>query len=171
MLCQKCNAKQATCHYRSSTNGKTEELHLCQECYQEIGFPSNEVFEGLPDFGPSSFFPVFFGQPAAPRVQQKTCPLCGGTFDEIARSAKVGCGKCYSVFSDQLAPFLSRLHGGARHAGSAPESAGKEIALKQRLSNLKNEMQAAINAQNFERAAELRDQLKDIEAGENEVGS
>lgn len=95
------------------------------------------------------------------------CPTCGISEEEVARSGRVGCADCYREFAALLAPYIRRIHGPAAHAGRVPAQVAASPA--RRRAALEREMKDAIAAQNFERAAEIRDELKALEGGaENE---
>ena len=74
----------------------------------------------------------------------------------------MGCADCYKVFYDKLKPSLSRIHGRAIHAGKTGASFTESSALEYRITELKEQMQAAVNSQNFEEAAKLRDEIRDL---------
>jgi protein arginine kinase activator len=115
-----------------------------------------------------SFLSDFFGgstglKVAAPGI---TCPLCGSTASDISRTGKVGCAQCYDTFADMLTPYIKRIHGNTEHTGKIPSDAGAEIKTKRQLVQLKEELKKAIENQEFEKAAELRDRIKDIEGSD-----
>ena len=99
-----------------------------------------------------------FGEAAHPQAiptggDQVRCSGCGSTFQDIAATGRAGCAKCYDTFYDQLLPSLQRLHGKTRHAGKLPASAGIEA----------KSLSLAIEKQEFEKAAALRDEIKALE--------
>ena len=90
-------------------------------------------------------------------------------FDDIAQSGKVGCDKCYETFLEQLLPSLQRMHGRSRHAGKIPNQIVIEESTEDKIAELQNQMQKAIETQDFELAAKLRDQIKELkEDADNE---
>ena len=86
------------------------------------------------------------------------------------RSGKIGCADCYETFYDKLLPLLERLHGKTNHVGKIPNSF-EEIAKEENTQNetekLKAELDEAVKAQNYEKAAELRDRIKELESEGN----
>ncbi len=106
-----------------------------------------------------SRFPVEYSLQAA-RETALTCDACGLTYDEFLRTGKLGCTRCYQVFSEQLKPLLLRVHGRNQHAGRVPPGREKERELEQCLSGLRAQMDKAVNDENFEQAAVLRDEIK-----------
>jgi protein arginine kinase activator len=152
-------------HYRQVINGKSSEAHLCPSCAAELGY--NTVFQwGPPNFGfgLDSFLSNMFGPVSAvgPAVST-TCPLCGATSGDISRTGRVGCAECYNVFSSMLSPFISRIHGNTSHTGRIPESIGGKIRYRKKIDSLRAKLQEAVEKQEFERAAELRDEIRKLE--------
>jgi protein arginine kinase activator len=165
MLCQNCGKHEAEYHYKSNVNGTVTEQHLCSECAKKLGY-SVPIFGGTDSFL-GSFLSDFFGgstglKTMAPGI---TCPLCGSSASDISRSGKVGCAQCYDTFSDMLTPYIKRIHGSTEHTGKIPSDAGAEIKSKRQLVQLREELKKAIENQEFEKAAELRDKIKELEGG------
>lgn len=159
MLCEKCKKNTATYHYKQNINGQLTELHLCSACAAEsahelIGI--NEPFGGI-----ASLLTGALRSHAEPMRQ--VCSLCGATSAEIARSAYAGCPECYRTFSRMFAPYIAKLHGHVTHRGRTPLNAGgnapKVNETEKQLEKLKKELEEAIHAENFEKAAVLRDQI------------
>ena len=170
MLCQNCSKEQATTHIKRVVNGEATEQHLCAACAKKLGFDS--FFD---DFSLSipNIFAGFFGDAplALSGRQSERCATCGSSFEEIVRTGMVGCADCYETFYEKLLPSIQRIHGRARHAGKTPPqvvaaeqtAAPKEDAAptrEQQIEALQKQMQQAIDSQNFEQAAVLRDNIK-----------
>ena len=158
MLCQKCKKNEATAHYTEIINGKRQEMYLCSECAAKQNM---NVFGDLP----SLFGSMFFGEPKHRRLATgsvRSCPKCGMTLEEIADSGMLGCAECYNAFSEELAPYLTRIHGRATHVGRIPKSAGGELKLRSELNEARESLKKAIDAQEFEQAAKLRDRIKEL---------
>ena len=94
----------------------------------------------------------------------KVCETCGQTAEQLAATGRVGCARCYQTFAGLLEPAIVRLHGRAAHTGRVPASMGSEVAQRRRLSELKDALRAAIEAEEFERAAQLRDDIRHTES-------
>jgi len=171
MLCQKCGKNEASFHYKTNINDNITELHLCAECAGENG--ESELFtHELGDYFGSMLSDFFAGTNAlaSPRRKIARCSLCGASARDISESGKAGCARCYDVFSDILQPYVHRIHGNAFHEGKIPAAEGRELRAKREIENLRSELRKAIDEQEFEKAAELRDRIKDMEkeAGGNE---
>lgn len=177
MLCQKCKKNNASVYYKENINGKVTEYSLCPECAAELEkngiIKLEKPFERLGDsmFDFSPLFSGFLGGldralggSSAASKEPKKCPLCGSTFNDIARSGHIGCPECYVTFEDELAATINQLHGSAKPTGRIPKRFGEKQNREQEIAKLKAEMKTAIETQEFERAAELRDKLKALEA-------
>ncbi|MDL2287763.1 UvrB/UvrC motif-containing protein [Oscillospiraceae bacterium OttesenSCG-928-F05] len=167
MLCQNCQKNEATRHYKSTVNGGTQEAHLCAECARELGYET--MFKGFGSdmgFGLDSLLAHMFGeQKTGPaKVAQAACPLCGVTAADISQSGRVGCGECYQTFAPLLTPYIKRIHGNTSHTGRLPGAAGEAIQRRRTLEAMRTELQDAIVKQEFEKAAELRDKIRAMEA-------
>ncbi len=97
------------------------------------------------------------------RKKTKRCNFCGASFDEIAKSGKVGCAHCYEEFYDELLPSIRRIHGRTNHTGKLARRAGTEVRVRNEITKCKYELEQAIKTQEFEKAAELRDKIKELE--------
>lgn len=169
MLCQNCGKYEATTHVKRIVNGEATEAHLCSDCAKMLGY--EDVFGGFGNiFG--SFLGSFLGDTGVSTLSARTlqCEKCGSTFNDIVESGKIGCAKCYETFYEKLLPSLQRIHGKTRHEGKIPN----KIAIngdnkKMQIEKLEEELKAAVDAQNYETAATLRDRIKEIkEGGKNE---
>ena len=148
--CQNCG-KPATYFIKTNINGNIQTTALCAECAanQEQGFKVQH-FDDLSDF----FSPFFFGTGnAIPEI--KRCPTCGASFRQICDNSKYGCADCYSTFRGESEASLKKLHGGLVHKGKTPKSAPKN-----ELESLRVLLADAVAAENYEKAAELRDRIK-----------
>ena len=169
MLCQSCGQNTANTHIKSILNGELTEHHLCAKCAVEMGY--NSLFDGM---SMSSLIGSFLTGKSMPNLPAETemvrCDVCGSAFRDIARTGKVGCAHCYTLYRDQLLPTVQRIHGNTNHAGKMPASMGARAALMSEIQSLKRTLQEAVAAQEFEKAAILRDQIqeKEKEAAEHE---
>lgn len=157
MLCQNCKKYDATIHLKRIINGETAEIHLCHYCAKSLGvsagFPSV-----LPSFGITE---ALFGN-VQRRNSSVRCENCGFSFDDIVETGKPGCPECYRVFGDKLAPVIRKIHGRTSYNGKIPGGAGEEILREHKIDILREKLNEAIDEQNFERAAQLRDEIRKI---------
>lgn len=156
MLCQSCEKRSADMHIKTILNGELKEMHLCSDCAVKLGYSS---FMGF------NFDKLFGSLMEGTGFQQmnKRCPDCGSEFNDIVRTGKVGCASCYTTFYHELLPSIQRIHGRTHHTGKLANSAGTEVKIKNEISKCRNELQQAIKDQEFERAAELRDKIRELE--------
>ncbi len=160
MLCDICGKKEATVHLTEIINDKVTKLHLCEDCARDKGAEMEEHF-GLSDLlaGLSDM-----GAPLEPEaVETIKCSNCGFTYQDFRKIGRLGCGECYESFKKQLAPLLKRIHGSDRHVGKIPLRIGKTAKDTKTLQELKMNMEKAIQMEEFEEAAKLRDKIREFE--------
>lgn len=171
MLCQNCKKREATVHLTEIVNNTKNEIHLCEECAQAKGVAIKAQIEGLD-------IPEFFGQLAESGSKQLAkkevagqgarCSNCGLSFEDFRQGGKFGCPQCFASFRDSLLGLLDRIHGSTQHRGKLPRRASRRISHQKEIMELKEELKNAVSQEAYERAAELRDKLRKLEAG---VGS
>ena len=163
MICQNCKKNEATTHIKRIINGETAEYRLCKNCAISLGFS-----DSFSDFGInlSELFGGFLGDISVSSLSSRVlrCEKCGSSFEDIAKSGKIGCADCYSLFYDKLLPSIQRIHGKTRHEGKIAKSAGESLKREREISSLKQDLSKAIEEQNFEEAARLRDKIRETEA-------
>ncbi|MEH7887260.1 UvrB/UvrC motif-containing protein [Bacillus sp. JJ1609] len=171
MICQECNQRPATLHFTNSLNGEKTELHLCERCAQEKGemfmmnngpgFSINSLLAGLLNMQPG------FTEEKKEAFQVEEilqCPQCSMTFPQFVKVGRFGCATCYDAFRDQLTPIIRRLHSGNyTHNGKIPKRIGGDIHLRKTIDDLKLTLKNLISEEEFEKAAETRDQIRDLE--------
>jgi protein arginine kinase activator len=166
MQCMKCKKNEASYYFKQNINGKVTESALCHECAHEAN--QNAAPKQI-SFNP---FSGFFGinAPQARRAAEtvKRCTLCGSGFTDLLKSGKIGCAKCYEVFNDELAATIAKLHGQTTHIGRAPLEHRAKNDRRIRERKLKAELRKAIEAQDFEKAATLRDEINKDETNKQD---
>lgn len=175
MLCEKCKVNSATVHYRYSENGNVTELHLCAECAKNEGVMTNNgsaaagfmsqggIFE---DFFGKSPFSTLFGSSLLSKpmsVKQRVCPGCGLSESELRSSGKLGCAQCYTTFMDVVDLMLKKMHLSCEYKGKVPEGAPESMSLANKIEKLKSDMQTAVENQEYEEAAKIRDAIRQLE--------
>ena len=165
-LCARCG-KPATVYYKETVNGRTREMHLCAACAAKEGVGKD--FTHLPGFFDDDFFaplPLFSGLFAAPAAEQSArCPRCGKTARQIREDGKFGCSQCYESFGKDLdlAPFVGRGYRGGALTEKEPDKAEKAESREEKLLRLREELKKVLAAEEYEKAAALRDEIRALE--------
>lgn len=148
MLCEKCGKRPATVMYTQIINGHKESLNICSECASK-----ESIFD---NFGSLLSF-------AQPTVQKTlSCPVCKTTLAQFTRSGRMGCGECYNTFRTQAKEILRKIHGTTQHIKDTESVPAKE---KSEEEILREELNKAIEIEDFEQAAILRDKIRLIKEG------
>jgi len=92
-----------------------------------------------------------------------TCEVCGLTFAEFREHGVLGCRHDYDVFEEPLGALLERAHQGGEHVGKVPRHVGRDQKRQNTILRLRAELRGAIAAEDYERAASLRDRIKELE--------
>ena len=158
MLCCICKEKPATVHLTDIKGDKMQKVDLCEECAKNKGV--NDSTFALAD--------MLLGLGASQEIEQAAggaeikCPQCGFTQADFKKSGRLGCAECYKTFADGLEGLLKSMHKGTRHAGKVPEGLRQTRDLSDRLNALQQRLAKAIREENFEQAAALRDEIKQM---------
>lgn len=176
-LCQACSQREAKIHFTELKNGKKTEMHLCEQCAQEknmvMAFPSllSTLVKG--------------GDKAADNESvPSVCPDCGLAYADFKAKGRLGCPQCYDAFAPVLIPLLEKVHNSSTHRGRRPAErpeppevvqepepvAGEDGTNEARTppeptphdeeALLRQDLADAIDAEDYERAAELRDRIR-----------
>ncbi len=168
MKCDLCD-KPATVHEVIVKGGVKKEVHLCQEHADEAGMPAVSMPQPLNKM--LTHFVIAQGQGAASKAKaarKLVCAGCGLTFARFRQDGTLGCPQCYTAFEKQLAPLIGRSQAGAtHHSGKVPHRGGGSIDREAQVRALLRELDSAVAAEQFERAAEVRDRLKSLESQPN----
>lgn len=172
MMCEECQMRPATVHITKIVNNEKTQMHLCEECakHKHISFSTGLGFDDAAGFSVAKLLSSFFESPEKSPlsdVEKLKCNRCGLTFQDFSQTGSFGCSKCYNTFQGQMNPLLRRIHGKTYHVGKVPRRTGGQLRIKQEINQLKRELQEAINAEEYERAAVLRDKIKEKEQMEN----
>ncbi len=158
MMCEACGQKPATVHLTQMVNNAVKKMHLCESCAAEHGLDVN---------GAISITDVLLGLGGArdeAEQADKACPHCRMRLEDFRKSSRLGCQHCYEAFAAELEPLLDAMHRGAQHIGKQPAGAGPGAApAAASLLELRQELQAAVQAENYEAAARIRDRIRDLE--------
>ena len=156
MKCHHCDS-QATVHLTQIINGQMHKMDLCEGCAQEKGVtnPDNLSIGNLLDENPSKVDAA---------TASMTCESCGTTHQDFKKGGRLGCEACYHVFRPVLEPLLDGMHAGVKHLGKVPSRSVKKKSDVDSEELLSKELKKAVEEENYEKAAELRDRLKKLQA-------
>lgn len=176
MLCQNCGKDEANVSYTQIINGVKKEMHLCENCYHELGLQSLD-FNMPIDF--SSFLGEFLNGyeqeelfPIITKSNILKCNKCNMSYDEFLNTGKFGCDNCYEAFQEKIQPLLNRIHGSTKYLGRKAkenklefikEETKKEISAQNKIQKLKEQLKQYIQEEKYEEAAKIRDEIKIIE--------
>lgn len=163
MQCQICDKKEAIVHHTKVVNNEMQVQHLCHGCALDQGIDASAPQASAPLVD----FLAQIGKGIADDPATGGCPSCGMTQAQLKQLGRLGCAECYSHFDQHLRNLLRRLHGGTHHVGkvsTGPDS--DELDRKAQLQSLRRSLQRAVEAEDFEHAAALRDQIRRLETTE-----
>jgi protein arginine kinase activator len=163
MKCDACGLRDALIHVRQMQKNGLQELHLCEECAQERGFIREEdsemsVGDLLAGLLEGAASPSGADAPAS-------CPRCGLAAAEFRKRGRAGCADCYEAFSADVRRILAQMAPRPRHAGKLPREAAQPVADGESRDELAAELRAAVEGEDYERAAQLRDRIRDLDGG------
>jgi len=135
-----------------------QKVNLCDACSKEKGVQDPTGF-ALAD--------LLLGIGAAEEIEKggptQKCPVCGFTQADFKKTGRLGCSTCYLTFAEGLGALLKAMHKGTDHLGKVPEHAQRAAQLNDRMRNLSESLKKAVADENYETAASLRDQIKQLE--------
>ena len=162
-LCERCKKAKATFHLTNiERSGDKVERHLCDKCAAEEGLLQggkatvdlNELLENF----------IADSKAGSAELSSLICEHCGISYVEFRNQGLLGCANDYEVFKEQIGRLLERTHDGAtHHTGKAPKSTGVVQKPQQDIRRLKRQLDEALAAEDYERAAKLRDRIRGLE--------
>ncbi len=165
MQCDICGKKKATVHLTEIVDEQMSEMHLCEDCAKEKSVQMEQQFgladllAGLTDFGK---------QVKSVEAVKIECSNCGMNYDDFRKFGRLGCSECYPAFREQLGTLLKKIHGSNRHHGKAPIKMSAVVKEKmETIEELRYQLQQAIENESFEKAAEIRDKIRELEQQKN----
>jgi len=166
MKCEKCNASNAVIHFTQVREGKVVSYNLCQDCAEKLGMKGAK-FDSInqPAFAPEAKSEVLneLAQDTGDGGRD-VCPFCRSTMDDIKSSGRLGCSQCYFAFENQVDVLLRRIQGSSFHVGRRTARPDSQAFTDQMLvRELKKKLTDAVKREDYERAAQLRDEIQNIE--------
>jgi len=162
-ICDQCGEADAVVHLTQIVNNEMTTSHLCEKCAAVRGVESGEEPMNVPLTG---FLAQLTDSPSAedPPDAMGPCSFCGLTFANFRGAGRLGCPHCYTTYESYLRGLLRRVHGSTQHVGKVylpPDPAASD--LEKQVEVLRHKLQRAVAAEDFERAAGIRDKIRDLE--------
>jgi protein arginine kinase activator len=156
MLCCICKDKDAKVHLTQIVGDKMQKVDLCDDCAKQ---------KGVNDPAGFSLADLLLGLGASQEIAQGTnadvkCPHCGFTQADFKKAGRLGCSECYVTFAEGLEGLLKTMHKGTKHIGKVPQSLQQSRDLSEKLKNLQKKLDKAVAEEDFEQAAQVRDEIK-----------
>ncbi|MGC1481308.1 MAG: UvrB/UvrC motif-containing protein [Chthoniobacterales bacterium] len=158
MQCDVCGEKEATVFLTQIVEGKMQKVNLCDACSKakDVDDPTGFALADL-----------LHGLGAAEQIEQSPstikCPVCGFTQADFKKTGRLGCSACYDTFAEGLMGMLGNMHKGTEHSGKVPAGRARARSINTRMRGLKSDLEKAVAEEHYEEAAELRDQIRQIE--------
>lgn len=161
MTCDNCGKDGAVVHLTHIEKNEMTTRHLCEACAADQGVEMGATGGSAPL---TEFLAQIGKGLGGGASAESACPACGLTLADLRRTGRMGCAACYSHFDQHLRGLLRRLHGGTQHVGkvlaaSEPSDGDRDT----RLLRLRRSLERAVEAEDFEHAASLRDQIRRLE--------
>jgi len=154
LRCEICKKRRATVHLTDLVaEGEKRELHLCEECAEKKGVAIRAQETTVAD--------ILTKQRS--QFAKVTCPACGVSYGDFLTSGRLGCGNDYNVFNKALTPFLEKVQGSSQHTGKVPSRVGEDVVKTNELIRLRQELRQAVEREEYEKAAEVRDRIQSLE--------
>ena len=160
MICSVCQKNEAKVHVTQIVDDKMQTVDLCEECSKAKGVTDPKTF---------SLADLLLGLGAtqeatevraAAKTGETACPGCGLTQSDFKKTGRFGCPQCYPTFSEGLPAMLKTMHKGLRHIGKVPTALKPKRDAGDLLKALNRRLEKAVEAENFEEAAQLRDAIR-----------
>jgi protein arginine kinase activator len=152
MQCELCKQNEAAVHLKHALNGEVREVHLCSDCAAKKGFVAKLSPASLTDF----LFGMETQKKADPKGPDISCPNCHMHHSDFRKTSRFGCSTCYQAFKDDLVPLLDEFQKGRQHVGKVPVMEKHAVEL----ASLQKKLDSAVEVQNFEEAARIRDEIQ-----------
>lgn len=163
MKCEICGLKDAVIHIRQMQKDLVHELHVCEDCAQEKGLIREEESE-LPIANLLSGLLEGKDVTGASAEVKDICPRCGLKASEFRKQGKLGCPECFKAFEKDVRAIVSQMASRPRHTGKVPASMLAEHEEAARGENLREELREAVEHEEYELAARIRDRLRELES-------
>ncbi|WP_166827781.1 UvrB/UvrC motif-containing protein [Thalassoroseus pseudoceratinae] len=158
--CSRCS-KPSTLHITEIQEGVAQELHLCESCAKQYLAAPEPMTSESDEFAEKLSESV--SEEESESYGQLVCPNCGITFKEFRSQGRLGCPHDYNAFAKELTPLLENIHGETQHVGKCPKRAPEASQKQYELIKLRGRLRAAIDEEDYEMAARIRDEINELE--------
>lgn len=163
VMCKECGIRPSKIHYTEIVNNQMITTDLCLECAEARGIDVHKSGSyGLGDLVAGLIDTT--AQSPSEKMGLVQCPRCGFDYSDFKKVGRLGCPECYAAFEAQLLPLVRQLHGSTQHDGKSPKQLGPKAIIRQELMDLKERLSQAIEKEEYEEAARIRDRIKKLEA-------
>lgn len=174
MKCQVCHDKEANIIFTQIVNGEKMVLHICSDCAQDKGISMTIEKPSHPKMGEKSPHPKVASliggvsggteeTDTEAHVPDLTCNVCGLTFSEFRKTGLFGCDACHVAFGEHIPRLLKQIHGTDVYGGKTPGDLSDEGTVFHQLKSLRMQLKQCVDAEDYERAAVLRDKIGELE--------
>ncbi|GAA0117628.1 UvrB/UvrC motif-containing protein [Clostridium senegalense] len=165
MICSRCKKNEANFHITKVVNGVKYEEHLCEVCAKnnaiglDADFSSQFSFQNI-----LSGFIDYMANNREEQISNKVCcKKCGQTYEDFKKTGLLGCDECYESFREAMTAIIKRVQLSSMHNGKIPQKYGNELKKKREVLQLKEKLKNAIEKEEYEKAAEIRDVIRELE--------
>ncbi len=164
MMCDECGIRPATIRLTTIVNGEKRDRNLCSECLA-LSQRFKQDFSALAGHLNGLLDALKGGiSKSEENLPDLTCSACGTTYEQFHKSGLLGCAQCYREFREPLQMMMSRTHGRTQHVGRTPGGVDNVLSAKLKIKRLRQALSQAISEEEYEQAAKLRDQIRQLEA-------
>jgi len=150
-------------------NGKKTEINICHECAYGDEQPNiDNLFQGL--MGSLLAQGIKDAQIAAAgkndaMTDEPECTACSMTYREFRKKGRLGCVECYTTFRRHLVPIFNSIQTNSEHKGKIPLRSRAKLNMERKIDILRREQQVLIDQEKYEKAAALRDEIRELQKG------
>lgn len=161
MLCDECKEREGVVSVSKMQNNSMTLENLCERCAAARGI---ETTVATPKHPLSDFLSGVQQQLGNQQTDTVRCSFCQTTLREFRNSGRLGCMHCYATFEQSLRELLRKIHGNSQHAGRRYEPPAPTLMERaSTLGELRDRLRRAVETEQFELAASIRDQIKGLE--------
>jgi len=155
MVCDICKKTDATVYLAKIVGGKLLKANLCESCAKEKGVEASAGFDEDLLVGLGADIKI-----ESPGAQ---CSVCGFSQADFKKTGRLGCSACWETFETGLASLLKAMHKGDHHVGKVPAKAMHTLVLSGKIRELSEQLDKAVAEEKYEDAAQLRDEIREME--------